>query len=107
MLLETTRKLTSFQTSPVGHQALIRLNIVQHDVFELVYLRFKNGNFSVFHYKTLNFSVFHYKTLNSLEKICQLAIPGDNVELNVKNISVKDIKRGYVASDSKNKPARC
>ena len=63
-------------------------------------------NFSVF-YEMLNFSVFHYKTLNSLEKICQLAIPGDNVGFNVKNVSVKDIKRGYVASDSKNKPARC
>merc|ERR1719150_1687031 len=33
------------------------------------------------------------------------ADPGDNVGFNVKNVSVKDIKRGYVASDSKNKPA--
>merc|ERR1719443_1230669 len=33
------------------------------------------------------------------------AIPGDNVGFNVKNISVQDIKRGYVASDSKNTPA--
>lgn len=33
------------------------------------------------------------------------ASPGDNVGFNVKNVSVKDIKRGYVASDSKNKPA--
>merc|ERR1711963_835641 len=33
------------------------------------------------------------------------ALPGDNVGFNVKNVSVKDIKRGYVASDSKNKPA--
>eukprot|EP00092_Neocalanus_flemingeri_P054243 GFUD01063879.1.p1 GENE.GFUD01063879.1~~GFUD01063879.1.p1 ORF type:complete len:295 (+),score=68.20 GFUD01063879.1:121-885(+) len=31
--------------------------------------------------------------------------PGDNVGFNIKNVSVKDIKRGYVASDSKNKPA--
>merc|ERR1712062_373655 len=31
--------------------------------------------------------------------------PGDNVGFNVKNVSVKDIKRGYVTSDSKNKPA--
>ena len=35
----------------------------------------------------------------------QEALPGDNVGFNVKNVSVKDIKRGYVASDSKNKPA--
>merc|ERR1712241_10790 len=33
------------------------------------------------------------------------AVPGDNVGFNIKNVSVKDIKRGYVASDSKNKPA--
>jgi len=30
------------------------------------------------------------------------AVPGDNVGFNVKNVSVKDIKRGYVAGDSKN-----
>lgn len=33
------------------------------------------------------------------------ALPGDNVGFNVKNVSVKDIKRGMVASDSKNDPA--
>merc|ERR1712088_1136485 len=33
------------------------------------------------------------------------ATPGDNVGFNIKNVSVKGIKRGYVASDSKNKPA--
>jgi len=31
--------------------------------------------------------------------------PGDNVGFNVKSVSVKDIKRGYVCSDSKNDPA--
>jgi hypothetical protein len=30
---------------------------------------------------------------------------GDHVGFNIKNVSVKDIRRGYVASDSKNKPA--
>merc|ERR1739838_1289048 len=34
------------------------------------------------------------------------AVPGDNVGFNVKNVSVKDIKRGYVCSDSKNDPAK-
>ena len=34
------------------------------------------------------------------------AIPGDNVGFNVKGLSVKDIKRGYVASDTKNDPAK-
>jgi len=34
------------------------------------------------------------------------ASPGDNVGFNVKNVAVKDIKRGFVASDSKNDPAK-
>jgi len=34
------------------------------------------------------------------------AIPGDNVGFNVKNVSVKDIRRGYVASNSKQDPAK-
>jgi elongation factor 1-alpha len=33
------------------------------------------------------------------------AEPGDNVGFNVKNVSVKDIRRGYVCSDAKNDPA--
>jgi len=34
------------------------------------------------------------------------AIPGDNVGFNVKNVAVKDIKRGNVCSDEKNDPAK-
>ena len=34
------------------------------------------------------------------------ALPGDNVGFNVKNVSVKELKRGFVASDSKNDPAK-
>jgi len=34
------------------------------------------------------------------------AIPGDNVGFNVKNVAVKDIRRGNVCSDSKNDPAK-
>nr|Q2HJN6.1 RecName: Full=Elongation factor 1-alpha 3; Short=EF-1-alpha-3 [Oscheius tipulae]AAY17224.1 eukaryotic translation elongation factor 1A [Oscheius tipulae] len=34
------------------------------------------------------------------------ASPGDNVGFNVKNVSVKDIRRGSVCSDSKNDPAK-
>jgi elongation factor 1-alpha len=34
------------------------------------------------------------------------AQPGDNVGFNVKNVSVKDIRRGSVCSDSKNDPAK-
>jgi len=34
------------------------------------------------------------------------ANPGDNVGFNVKNVSVKDLKRGFVTSDSKSDPAK-
>merc|ERR1711974_192547 len=41
----------------------------------------------------------HHETLDQ-------AVPGDNVGFNIKNVSVKDIRRGNVASDSKNDPAK-
>jgi len=41
----------------------------------------------------------HHETLDQ-------AIPGDNVGFNVKNVSIKELKRGFVASDSKNDPAK-
>lgn len=34
------------------------------------------------------------------------ALPGDNVGFNIKNVSVKDIRRGNVCGDSKNDPPR-
>lgn len=34
------------------------------------------------------------------------AVPGDNVGFNVKNVSVKELRRGYVAGDSKNNPPK-
>jgi len=34
------------------------------------------------------------------------AVPGDNVGFNIKNVAVKEIKRGFVASDSKNDPCK-
>lgn len=34
------------------------------------------------------------------------ATPGDNVGFNVKNVAVKDLRRGFVCSNSKNDPAR-
>jgi len=34
------------------------------------------------------------------------ATPGDNVGFNVKNLSVKELRRGFVASDAKNDPAK-
>jgi len=41
----------------------------------------------------------HHQTLDAAE-------PGDNVGFNVKNVSVKDIRRGNVAGDSKNDPPK-
>lgn len=34
------------------------------------------------------------------------ATPGDNVGFNVKGISIKEVRRGNVASDNNNDPAR-
>jgi len=34
------------------------------------------------------------------------AIPGDNVGFNIKGVNAKDLRRGFVASDSKNDPAK-
>merc|ERR1712159_360383 len=41
----------------------------------------------------------HHETLDQAQ-------PGDNVGFNIKNVSVKDIRRGNVASDSKKDPAK-
>jgi len=41
----------------------------------------------------------HHETLTE-------GMPGDNVGFNVKNVAVKDIRRGNVCSDSKNDPAK-
>jgi elongation factor 1-alpha len=46
------------------------------------------------------------KSVEMHHEVVEQAEPGDNVGFNVKNLSVKDIKRGYVASDSKNDPAK-
>jgi len=34
------------------------------------------------------------------------AVPGDNVGFNVKNVSVKELRRGYVCGDSKDTPPK-
>jgi elongation factor 1-alpha len=46
------------------------------------------------------------KSVEMHHEVVEEAGPGDNVGFNVKNLSVKDIKRGYVCSDSKNDPAK-
>jgi elongation factor 1-alpha len=44
------------------------------------------------------------KSVEMHHEMLESAEPGDNVGFNVKNVSVKDIKRGMVAGDSKNDP---
>jgi len=46
------------------------------------------------------------KTVEMHHESLPEAIPGDNVGFNVKNISVKDVRRGNVAGDAKNDPPR-
>merc|ERR1739847_138197 len=45
------------------------------------------------------------KSVEMHHETVEVASPGDNVGFNVKNVSIKDIKRGNVCSDSKNDPA--
>jgi elongation factor 1-alpha len=44
------------------------------------------------------------KSVEMHHEVLEQAQPGDNVGFNVKNVSVKDIKRGMVAGDSKTDP---
>jgi elongation factor 1-alpha len=46
------------------------------------------------------------KSIEMHHEALEEALPGDNVGFNVKNISVKELKRGFVASDIKNDPAQ-
>jgi elongation factor 1-alpha len=44
------------------------------------------------------------KSVEMHHEALEQATPGDNVGFNVKNVSVKDLRRGYVAGDAKNDP---
>jgi len=46
------------------------------------------------------------KSVEMHHEALQEALPGDNVGFNVKNVSVKELRRGYVAGDSKNNPPK-
>ncbi|KAJ1734539.1 translation elongation factor EF-1 alpha [Coemansia biformis] len=46
------------------------------------------------------------KSVEMHHEVLTEGVPGDNVGFNVKNVSVKDIRRGNVCSDSKNDPAK-
>lgn len=46
------------------------------------------------------------KSVEMHHEALQEAVPGDNVGFNVKNVSVKELRRGFVAGDSKASPPR-
>ena len=46
------------------------------------------------------------KSIEMHHTALEQAQPGDNVGFNVKNISVKEVRRGFVAGDSKNDPPK-
>lgn len=46
------------------------------------------------------------KSVEMHHEALQEAVPGDNVGFNVKNVSVKELRRGFVAGDSKSNPPR-
>ncbi|GAV01700.1 hypothetical protein RvY_12370 [Ramazzottius varieornatus] len=46
------------------------------------------------------------KSVEMHHEALQEAVPGDNVGFNIKNVSVKEIRRGFVAGDSKNDPPK-
>jgi len=46
------------------------------------------------------------KSVEMHHEALEQAVPGDNVGFNVKNLSIKDIRRGMVCGDSKNDPPK-
>jgi len=44
------------------------------------------------------------KSVEMHHEALEQAVPGDNVGFNIKNVSVKDIRRGFVTGDAKNDP---
>eukprot|EP00762_Andalucia_godoyi_P005143 ANDGO_03920.mRNA.1 Elongation factor 1-alpha len=48
----------------------------------------------------------HVRSIEMHHELISEALPGDNVGFNVENISVKDVRRGFVASDAMNDPAK-
>jgi len=50
--------------------------------------------------------VTEVKSVEMHHEALKEALPGDNVGFNCKNLSVKDVKRGYVASDASDDPAK-
>jgi elongation factor 1-alpha len=49
--------------------------------------------------------VTEVKSVEMHHEVMAEAVPGDNVGFNIKNIAVKELRRGYVASNAKDTPA--
>jgi elongation factor 1-alpha len=63
----------------------------------------KPGMFVVFAPSGLTTEV---KSIEMHHESLSEAHPGDNIGFNVKGLSVKELKRGYVCSDTRNDPAK-
>ena len=50
--------------------------------------------------------VTEVKSVEMHHEALQEALPGDIVGFNVKNVTLKDLKRGYVASNAKDDPVK-
>lgn len=63
---------------------------------------------SIFLFINVNFPVafLQVKSVEMHHEALPEATPGDNVGFNIKNVSVKEIRRGNVAGDSKNDPPK-
>jgi elongation factor 1-alpha len=86
--LQDVYKVTGVGTVPVGR---VETGIIKPGMI----LTFAPGNYTS-----------ECKTVERHHEKLEEAIPGDNIGFNVRNISVKEIRRGTVAGDSKRDPPK-
>jgi len=86
--LQDVYKITGVGTVPVGR---VETGVIRPGIL----VTFAPGNLTT-----------ECKTVEMHHQQLEEAIPGDNVGFNVKSVSVKDIRRGYVVGDSKNDPPK-
>lgn len=86
--LQDVYKIGGIGTVPVGR---VETGILKPDTV----VAFAPGNI-----------VTKVKSVEMHHEALDQALPGDNVGFNVMNVAVKDLRRGYVASESNNDPAQ-
>lgn len=86
--LQDVYKITGVGTVPVGR---VETGVIRPGML----VTFAPGNLTT-----------ECKTVEMHHQQLEEAIPGDNVGFNVKNVSIKDIRRGNVVGDSKNDPPK-